>query len=61
MVWINWAWMFTFLESEEYKAAAEPFIRNDMSQEAKDASLHYMKDLWETYVKGSCKASQYFS
>ena len=39
----------------EYKAAAEPFIRNDMSQEAKDASLHYMKDLWETYVKGVAK------
>lgn len=36
----------------EYKSAAEPFVRNDMSQEAKDASLHYMNDLWETYLEG---------
>jgi protease-4 len=36
----------------EYKSAAEPYIRNDMSIEAKEASLHYMNDLWNTYLKG---------
>ena len=36
----------------EYKSAAEPYIRNDMSIEAKEASLHYMKDLWKTYTQG---------
>lgn len=34
----------------EYKSAAEPYVRNDMSQEAKEAGLHYMNDLWETYL-----------
>ncbi len=36
----------------EYKSAAEPYIRNDMSIEAKEASLHYMNDLWQTYLQG---------
>ena len=36
----------------EYKSAAEPYIRNDMSTEAKDAALHYMNDLWDTYLQG---------
>ncbi len=36
----------------EYKSAAEPYIRNDMSIEAKEASLHYMNDLWKTYTQG---------
>jgi protease-4 len=36
----------------EYKSAAEPYIRNNMSIEAKEASLHYMNDLWETYLNG---------
>lgn len=35
----------------EYKSAAEPYVRNDMSQEAKEAGLHYMNDLWETYLR----------
>jgi protease-4 len=39
----------------EYKSAAEPYIRNDMSTEAKEASLHYMNDLWETYLQGIAK------
>ncbi len=34
----------------EYKSAAEPYVRNDMSQEAKEAGLHYMNDLWDTYL-----------
>jgi len=36
----------------EYKSAAEPYIRNDMSKEAKESALHYMNDLWETYLQG---------
>ncbi len=36
----------------EYKSAAEPFIRNDMSKEAKESALHYMNDLWGTYLQG---------
>lgn len=39
----------------EYKSAAEPYIRNDMSMEAKEASLHYMNDLWDTYLEGVAK------
>lgn len=35
----------------EYKSAAEPYIRNDMSIEAKEASLHYMNDMWATYLQ----------
>ncbi len=36
----------------EYKSAAEPYIRNDMSLEAKESALHYMNDLWNTYRQG---------
>lgn len=36
----------------EYKSAAEPYVRNDMSQEAKEAGLHFMNDLWQTYLAG---------
>lgn len=36
----------------EYKSAAEPYIRNDMSIEAKESALHYMNDLWDTYRQG---------
>ncbi|MGJ8664219.1 MAG: S49 family peptidase, partial [Marinicella sp.] len=36
----------------EYKSAAEPYVRNDMSQEAKEAGLHFMNDLWQTYLVG---------
>ncbi len=36
----------------EYKSAAEPYVRNDMSQPAKEAGLHFMNDLWETYLAG---------
>jgi protease-4 len=42
----------------EYKSAAEPYIRNDMSVEAKEASLHYMNDLWNTYLEGIAKKRQ---
>jgi len=36
----------------EYKSAAEPYIRNDMSVEAKESALHYMNGLWDTYLEG---------
>ena len=36
----------------EYKSAAEPYIRNDMSDEAKESALHYMNDIWDTYLAG---------
>ncbi len=39
----------------EYKSAAEPYVRNDMSQEAKEAGLHFMNDLWQTYLTGVAK------
>ncbi len=32
-----------------YKAALEPFIRNDMSPEAKEANLAWLKVLWDAY------------
>ncbi len=32
-----------------YKSAVEPFIRNNMSDEAKEANLQYLGDLWESY------------
>lgn len=34
----------------KYKSAMEPFIRNDMSPEAKEANLHWIGDLWYQYM-----------
>lgn len=36
----------------EYKSAMEPFIRNDMSPEAREASLFWLNSLWQTYLEG---------
>ncbi len=33
-----------------YKSAVEPFIRNDMSDEAKEANRQYLGDLWNSYI-----------
>jgi len=33
----------------EYKSAVEPFERNDMSAQAKEANLEWLNDLWLTY------------
>ncbi|MES2884684.1 MAG: signal peptide peptidase SppA [Pseudomonadota bacterium] len=33
----------------EYKSAVEPFLRNDMSEEAKAASSEWLGDLWTRY------------
>lgn len=35
----------------EYKSAVEPFLRNDMSAESKEANLAYLNDLWATYLR----------
>jgi protease-4 len=35
----------------EYKSAAEPYVRNDSSPEAKDADLFWMNGIWSDYVK----------
>lgn len=34
----------------EYKSAVEPYLRNDMSPEAKEANLAYLSDLWGSYL-----------
>ncbi len=35
----------------EYKSAVEPFLRNDMSDEAKAANREWLQDLWQSYDK----------
>ena len=35
----------------EYKSAAEPYVRNDASPEAKDADLYWMNGVWGDYLK----------
>ena len=35
----------------EYKSYAEPYLRNDMSPEAKEANLDYLGDLWRIYLE----------
>jgi len=35
----------------EYKSYAEPYLRNDMSHEAKEANLEYLGDLWQIYLE----------
>ncbi|KKO43917.1 signal peptidase [Arsukibacterium ikkense] len=32
-----------------YKSAVEPYLRNDMSDEAKEANIAWLSDLWDTY------------
>ncbi len=34
----------------EYKSAVEPFLRDDMSEAAKEANLDWLGDLWRDYV-----------
>ena len=36
----------------EFKAAVEPFIRNDMSEEARQANQEWLGDLWKDYGAG---------
>ncbi|MBC8067505.1 MAG: signal peptide peptidase SppA [Deltaproteobacteria bacterium] len=34
----------------KYKSAVEPYLRNSMSDEAREADLAWMGDLWEAYI-----------
>jgi len=34
-----------------YKSAVEPFIRNDMSDAAREANMQYLGDLWQSYIE----------
>jgi len=34
----------------EFKSAGEPYIRNDASDEAKEADLYWMNDVWQRYL-----------
>ncbi len=34
----------------EYKSAVEPFLRDDMSPEAREANLDWLGDLWQVYL-----------
>lgn len=36
----------------EYKSAAEPFIRDDMSPEAREAAAYWLESLWQQYLEG---------
>jgi len=36
----------------EYKSAVEPFLRNDMSEDARKANLDWLGDLWSIYAQG---------
>lgn len=35
----------------EYKSAAEPFVRNDMSAESAEANLYWLNGLWGDYLR----------
>ncbi len=36
----------------EYKSAMEPFIRNNMSEEAREANAYWINNLWRQYLDG---------
>ena len=40
----------------EYKSAVEPFLRNDMSPEAKAANREYLDDLWRSWIADVAEA-----
>ena len=42
----------------EYKSAVEPFLRDDMSSEARDANLEWLGDLWRNYLEEVAAARQ---
>ncbi len=41
---------FHLFKVGEYKSAAEPFVRDSASPEAKEADLHWMGDIWNKYL-----------
>ena len=36
----------------EYKSAMEPYIRDDMSESAKEAGKYWLNNLWQQYLEG---------
>lgn len=40
----------------EYKSAVEPYLRNDMSPEAREANLAYLNDLWDIWLRRAAAA-----
>jgi protease-4 len=36
----------------EYKSAMEPYIRDDMSPEAREAAAYWLESLWQQYLEG---------
>ncbi|MDY6956491.1 MAG: signal peptide peptidase SppA [Pseudomonadota bacterium] len=40
----------------EFKSAVEPFIRNDMSESAREANRVWLEDLWEVYKQAVASA-----
>lgn len=36
----------------EYKSAGEPYVRDDMSQEAREANSYWLGSLWQQYLEG---------
>ena len=43
---------FHLFKVGEYKSAAEPFVRDSASPEAKEADLFWMNDVWNRYLAG---------
>ncbi|MBS0217756.1 MAG: signal peptide peptidase SppA [Proteobacteria bacterium] len=41
---------FKLFKVGEYKSAAEPYVRDNASPEAKEADLFWMNDLWQRYI-----------
>jgi len=39
----------------EYKSAMEPYIRDDMSDEARESGIFWLGNLWEQYLQGVAK------
>lgn len=39
----------------QYKSAMEPYIRDDMSPEAKESGLFWLSNLWQQYLEGVSK------
>ncbi len=43
----------------EYKSAVEPFERNDMSAEAREANARWLGDMWQLYISDVSAARQF--
>ncbi|PCJ50509.1 MAG: signal peptide peptidase SppA [Gammaproteobacteria bacterium] len=47
---------YHIFKAGNYKTAIEPYIRNDMSDDAKEANLGYLNDLWQSYTRDVAEA-----